>query len=106
MLEIYTVLEHNSTHFDNHVNEALSSGWELTRRDVFIGPDHQPMFYAEFERFVEENEEEENEADAVGEWEITRNPARPFRCSLCGHTEEKPKPVCPECIHVMLMEVD
>lgn len=104
MLEIYTVIEHNTTHFDNHVNEALCSGWTLTRRDVFIGPDYQPIFYAEFERFVEK-EEEENETDAVGVWDITRNPLKPFRCSLCGHTEAKPKPVCPNCVHVMT-EVD
>lgn len=109
MLEIKTICYGNrNDHFDNLVNEALSSGWELTRRDVFIGPDHQPIFYAELERFVEEedDEEEENGADAVGIWEITRNPARPFRCSLCGHTEEKPKPVCPKCVHVMMTEVD
>lgn len=106
MLEIYTILERNTTLFDNHVNEAICSGWELTRREVFIGPDYQPIFYAEFEKEIEEEEEAENEADAVGVWEITRDPIKPFRCSLCGYKEVKPKPVCPSCIHVMVSEVD
>lgn len=107
MLEIKTIIKNQPCAFDKALNTAILEGWELTRRECYItGSDRAMTFYAELERFVDDPEEEENEADAIGEWEITRNPARPFRCSLCGHTEEKPKPVCPECIHVMLMEVD
>lgn len=107
MLEIKTVVADYAPTFDKNVNSLIAEGWELTRRECFItGSDRATSFYAELERFVDDPEEEENEADTVGEWEITRNPARPFRCSLCGHTEEKPKPVCPNCIHVMLTEVD
>lgn len=106
MLEILTISDTKRYDFDSAVNGAIKDGWELTRRDVFIGPDYMPFYYAELERMVDEPEEEENEADAVGIWEITRNPAKPFRCSLCGYKEVKPKPVCPKCIHVMMTEVD
>lgn len=100
MLEIYTILERSTEHFDNHVNEALCSGWELTRRDVFIGPDYQPIFYAELERYVAE-EAEEDDYDMPAHWITTRNPSKPLRCSNCGYEETTPKPVCPKCIKVM-----
>lgn len=97
MLEIYTVLEHSTAHFDQRVNEALCSGWELTRRDVFIGPDYQPIFYAEFERVVEEEEDPDERA----QWVVTRDPAQPLKCSSCGYKETRPKPVCPSCYRIM-----
>lgn len=102
MVEIKTITDHLSTRFDLEVNEALAEGWELVRRECFItGSDRATTFYAELERVVDEPEEEEDDPDATAFWAITRNPAKPYRCSNCGHLEDKPKPVCPNCIRVM-----
>ena len=102
MLEIKTICYGNrNDYFDNLVNEALCSGWTLTRRDVFIGPDYQPIFYAELERWVPDEVEEEDNYDSPAHWITTRNPAKPLRCSNCGYEETSPKPVCPNCIKVM-----
>ncbi len=101
MLEILTVCENNRDIFDSSVNDAIREGWTLTRRDVFIGPDYQPVFYAELERWASDEEEEEDDFDAPAHWVTTRNPAKPLRCSNCGYAETRPKPVCPNCIKVM-----
>lgn len=100
MPEILTIWNTSSAFLDERVNAAIREGWELTRRDVFIGPDHLPFFYAELERVVEA-ETIEDDFDAPAHWLTTRNPAKPLRCSNCGYEETSPKPVCPNCIRVM-----
>lgn len=98
MLEIYTIVERSTEHFDNHVNEALCSGWTLTRREVFIGPDYQPIFYAELERYIDEPEEVEEELDPdTAEWVLSRSPRTPYRCSNCGYSANEQWRTCPGC---------
>lgn len=98
MLEIKTIV--NSAFelelFDMAVNEAITDGWELVRRDVLIsGGDRGPLLYAELERQTEP--EEEPEDDLTAEWELVRNPVTPFRCSKCGHSSEDAPKTCPGC---------
>lgn len=101
MLVIRTVIEKSAYHFDQAVNNNLSEGWELVRRECFItGSDRATTFYAELEKVIEADEEEE-EDDAPAQWLITRNPAKPLRCSNCGYEETSPKRICPNCIKIM-----
>lgn len=54
-MKIKTITAQTPTAFDKAVNEALSEGWELKRRDVLapceVGMDVYPrIYYAELER--------------------------------------------------------
>ena len=99
MLEIKTITEITPLLFDSAVNDALSEGWELLRRECFItGADRATTFYAELERIVDDPEDEnETLLGLMGRWEVTRNPREPYRCSACGHGTNAQWPVCPKC---------
>ena len=102
MIEIKTITEKAPHHFDRAVNEALTEGWELVRRECFItGSDRATTFYAELERIVEEPEDEEDHSTDRAEWLRTRNPREPYRCSACGYTTNAPWPTCPNCDRIM-----
>lgn len=99
MLEIKTITETMPHHFDHAVNEALSEGWELVRRECFItGADRATTFYAELERMVEEPEESPYH---VGVWQISRDPHYPYKCSSCGCKVQDPIATCPHCHTLM-----
>lgn len=91
MLEIKTIA-HPATEreeFDAEVNKALAEGWELIRRDIippYEGSTYvwERILYAELEREVETEEEYELYDDGSAEWVLSRNPAKPYRCSACG----------------------
>lgn len=52
MQKIKTITATTAYGFDTAVNEALTEGWVLVRRECFItGSDRAATFYAEFERF-------------------------------------------------------
>ena len=102
MLEIKTITENTALRFDREVNRALSEGWELVRRDIFItGSDLATTFYAELERMVAEVEEEEDER-LIASWAISRDPVYPFKCTSCGCKVQDPLTTCPHCHKVML----
>lgn len=105
MLAIKTITDHLSTRFDNAVNEALAEGWELVRRECFItGSDRATTFYAELERMIEvEEEEEELEDDGTAEWKLSRDPLFPFRCTACGCKSQDALRACPHCKRIMVM---
>lgn len=104
MLEIKTVTENTAPFFDKKVNEALSEGWELVRRECFItGADRATTFYAELERVIEDAEEEPV-IDNVGVWLISRDPKYPYKCSACGCKVQDPTVSCPHCHRLMEME--
>ena len=91
--------------FDERVNEALAEGWELVRRDVLVPhiSDRYTLLYAELERVIEtEEEDEEPEDDGTAEWVVSRDPAHPYRCNKCQASTSTPAPVCPECKRVMV----
>ena len=95
MLEIKTITDYSSKRFDNAVNEALSEGWGLVRRECFItGSDRATTFYAELERFIDEPEED---SGSEVRWLLTRNPHNPYKCSNCGYTAREQWATCPEC---------
>jgi lipopolysaccharide biosynthesis regulator YciM len=107
MLEIKTIWGElgSSTLFDAKVNEALAEGWELVRREVL--PPRQvatapTLLYAELERVIETEEEEEPEDDGLAEWVVSRNPSAPYRCNKCGHSTATPAPRCPGCERTMV----
>lgn len=104
MLEIKTITENTQLRFDSAVNDAIAAGWELLRRECFItGADRATTFYAELERIIEEEpEEEEGVADLSSEWVVTRDPRNPYRCAACGHTTNAKWNLCPKCDRVML----
>lgn len=104
MLEIKTIIEKTSTAFDYAVNEYLTEGWELVRRECFVtGADRAITLYAELERVVDELEEEYEEGeDDMARWEITRNPTNPFRCNKCGYTASEQWLTCPDCKRAMV----
>lgn len=104
MLEILTITENNAHYFDKAVNQALADGWELVRRECFItGSDRATTFYAELERIADEPENEETEYDdTVAEWQISKDPAHPFRCSACQMKSAKAYNFCPFCKRVMI----
>ena len=103
MIEIKTIIANSPAYFDREVNKALTEGWELVRRECFItGADRATTFYAELERFVEEQvEDEEDHSADTARWLTTRNPRNPYRCSACGHQTNALWPVCPECDRIM-----
>lgn len=90
MLEIKTIIETigEALIFDREVNEALTEGWGLVRRDfiLYSNPIGCGVYlYAELEREIETEEEEDDaEDDGSAEWVLSRNPAKPYRCSACG----------------------
>lgn len=91
--------------FDKRVNEALAEGWELVRRDVLVPhvSDRFTLLYAELERVIEtEEEDEEPEDNGTAEWVVSRDPAHPYRCNKCQASTSTPTPVCPECKRVMV----
>ena len=107
MIEIKTIFRKidESEIFDDRVNEALADGWELVRRDVLVPhvSDRFTLLYAELERVIEtEEEEEEPEDDGTAEWVVSRDPAHPYRCNKCQASTSTPTPVCPECKRVMV----
>ena len=102
MLEIKTITETTPHNFDRAVNDALSEGWELVRRECFItGEDRAVTLYAELEKLVAEPTEE-NYDDDFGHWEITRDPQNPFRCRECGCKATDPWGTCPGCGRIMV----
>lgn len=106
MIEIKTILQQlrNYGDFDKVVNTALAEGWELVRRDVITqsSDSYEPMLYAELERVIETEEDEEPEDDGTAEWVVSRDPAHPYRCNKCQASTSTPTPVCPECKRVMV----
>lgn len=105
MLEIKTIARGTAWDFDTAVNEALGEGWELVRRECFItGSDRATTFYAELERMIEvEEEEEELEDDGTAEWKLSRDPLYPFRCTACGCKSQDALRNCPHCKRIMVM---
>lgn len=105
MLEIKTIIEpaFASEAFDTKVNLDIANGWELVRRDVLVPGDRDrgPILYAELEREVEPEEDEEPEDDGTAEWKLSRTPALPFKCTACGHHSEDAPKTCPNCGRVM-----
>ena len=103
MLEIKTITENTSFHFDHEVNKALSEGWELLRRECYItGSDRATTFYAELERIVDDAEDEEEEFEVdLPRWIVTRNPRNPYRCSSCGYMAKEQWSFCPDCKQIM-----
>ena len=104
MLEIKTIVSNTTADFDHQVNNALTEGWEIVKRDCF-GFDHTPLYYAELERIIDDPVEEdapEKVDDNVSIWLITRNPKNPYKCSNCGYTANLPWGACPNCKNEML----
>lgn len=101
MLEIKTIIEpaFASEAFDTKVNIDIANGWELVRRDVLVPGDRDrgPILYAELERETEPEEEEEPEDDGTAEWELVRDPVKPFRCSKCSCKSDEAVKTCPTC---------
>lgn len=106
MLEIRTIIV-PSTHpgkFDDEVNTHLKEGWELVRRDVLPPFEGEctvvpQRLYAEMERIKEEletDDEDEEDTDEA-DWEIVRDPSKPYRCSNCGYKATIQWPKCPSC---------
>lgn len=104
MLEIKTISGGKKDAFDKAVNDALRDGWDLVRRDcLIVGSEHTPCLYAELERIIEtEDEDEEPEDDGTAEWVVTRDPAHPYRCNKCGHSTSAPSGFCIECGRAMV----
>lgn len=104
MLEIKTIIENSSRAFDAAVNKAITTGWELVRRECFItGSDRATTFYAELERFAVEVEETD-EAYTSAEWLVSRDPHYPYKCSSCGCKSHEPISSCPHCHKTMTRE--
>ena len=106
MLEIRTIIVPSTLpgKFDTEVNDLLKEGWELVRRDVLPPYEGECMtcpqrLYAELERIVDAPEtDDDNEEDTeTGEWEVARDPAKPYRCSNCGYKATIKWPRCPSC---------
>ena len=102
MIEIKTITENTTIRFDRKVNTALSDGWELVRRDVFItGSDCVTTFYAELERMIEETDEPVNES-FIATWAVSRDPSYPYKCTSCGCKVQEPLAICPHCNKIMM----
>lgn len=102
MLEIKTIIETigDAPLFDREVNEAITNGWELVRRDIIPAqsPERHVLLYAELEREVETEEEYELDDDDFTSWQLTRDPVQPYRCEKCGFKDITPRPDgCPNC---------
>lgn len=107
MLEIKTIISRDPGEFDQAVNAALAEGWGLVRRDLIPPYEGETLrcyriFYAELERMIETEEEEEPEDDELAEWVVSRNPSAPYRCNKCGHSTATPAPRCPGCERTMV----
>ena len=103
MLQIRTITASTPEYFDDEVNEALTNGWELVRRECFItGADRATTLYAELERIVEEPEEDPEDELICAEWKISRDPAYPYKCTSCGCKVQEPIKNCPHCHKIML----
>lgn len=108
MLQIRTVIVPSTLQgkFDTEVNTLLEEGWELVRRDVLPPYEGECMtcpqrLYAELERIIDKDEtdddEDEDEDTDTGNWEIARDPSKPYRCSKCGFKSVVKWPTCPSC---------
>lgn len=108
MLEIRTIIIEASrpARFDNEVNNHLKEGWELVRRDILPAFEGETvvtrqMLYAELERDVEETEDEgetdKDEPQGWADWNIVRDPTKPYKCSNCGYKSTIKWPTCPGC---------
>lgn len=109
MLEIKTIIKYQPNDIDEAVNAALVDGWELARRECFVtGSDRALTFYAELTKFVlpDEVEPELDEYDVEARWQVTRDPAHPYRCSECGFKSTTPYPICPSCERLMDAECE
>jgi hypothetical protein len=107
MLEIKTIIALTAGHFDDTVNEALTEGWELVRRECFVtGADRVTTFYAELERMVEEPEDEDDADEGLSEWKISRDPAYPYKCVACGCKSHQALKNCPFCNRIMINPED
>ena len=110
MLEIRTVIVQSTLpgKFDTEVNGLLKEGWELVRRDVLPPYEGECMtcpqrLYAELEKITDEpetDEEDEEDTDSA-DWEITRDPTRPYKCGGCGYKSTIQWPRCPSCYKPM-----
>ena len=106
MLQIRTVIVPSTLQgkFDNEVNDLIQEGWELVRRDVLPAFEgefeiYPQRLYAELEREIAEapeTDDEDGDTDSA-DWEITRDPIKPFRCSKCGNKSSTQWPTCPSC---------
>ena len=109
MLQIKTIIHHDTDGFDTEVNLAIADGWELVKRDVLPpyeshGTAYLRTYYAELEREVDEPEEEEEGEELFAHWVTTRDPVKPFACSCCGYrpTIQNELPgVCDRCKKMM-----
>ncbi len=103
MLEIKTIVHRidDSDLFDDFVNDAITKGWELVRRDIVApqAPDRYTLLYAELERTIEEEKPEFDGSTA--EWMISRDPHYPYKCSACGCKSAHAVPKCPLCDRIM-----
>lgn len=110
MLEIRTIIVPSTLpgKFDTEVNNLLKEGWELVRRDVLPPYEGECMtcpqrLYAELERNVEEttDDDDDEEDTESADWEITRDPTKPYRCSNCGFKTVVKWSRCPKCYKPM-----
>ena len=97
MEQIKTIIKEDETEFDELVNTALKLGWQLVNRQVLLCPAGL-AFYAELNMYTEPEEPEEDE---TAEWEVSRDPAHPLRCSKCHRPEVFPVKICPDCGSLM-----
>lgn len=111
MIEIRTIIV-PATHpgkFDDEVNAHLKEGWELVRRDTLPPFEGEctaapRCLYAELERAKEEpetTEEDEDENSSEADWNIVRDPIKPYKCSSCGYKAAIQWPTCPYCSKAM-----
>ncbi len=106
MLEIRTIIVNSSLpgKFDSEVNGHIKEGWELVRREVLPPYEGECLtcpqrLYAELEREVDapKVEDEDEEDTETGEWQISRDPSKPYRCNNCGYKASMMWPTCPSC---------
>ncbi len=115
MLEIRTIIVNSSLpgKFDTEVNNHIKEGWELVRRDVLPPYEGECMtcpqrLYAELERDVDapETDDEDEDDTETAEWEITRDPSNPYRCSKCGYKSATHPTTCPACHKTMVTVIE
>lgn len=103
MEQIKTIIKADATEFDDLVNTALKLGWQLVNRQVLPGSEGV-LFYAELNMYSEPEELTEPEEvieEFTAEWEVSRDPAHPLRCSKCRRPEVFPVKICPDCGRLM-----
>lgn len=108
MLEIRTIIVNSSLpgKFDTEVNNHIKEGWELVRREVLPPYEGECMtcpqrLYAELERDVDAPETDDEDDTETAEWEVARDPGKPYRCSKCGYKSTTQWPTCPSCQKLM-----